>query len=122
MMLDQTTLDETMLDKPTSYRLKPGKNLPCLQGDQIGRMVAYWTIVYFSQLLLNYSSSPNVRAIFFNGKSSVLLLTKKWIELQFGRFFHKRIRSHCRAAWRNGHHIRLRNRRPGLESRQGIRF
>jgi hypothetical protein len=26
------------------------------------------------------------------------------------------------AAWRSGHRIRLRNRRPGFESRQGLRF
>jgi hypothetical protein len=26
------------------------------------------------------------------------------------------------AAWRRGHRIRLRNRRPGFESRQGVRF
>jgi hypothetical protein len=26
------------------------------------------------------------------------------------------------AAWRSGHRIRLRNRRPGFESRQGVRF
>jgi pyridoxal biosynthesis lyase PdxS len=29
---------------------------------------------------------------------------------------------HALAKWRIGHSIRLRNRRPGFESRQGIRF
>jgi hypothetical protein len=35
---------------------------------------------------------------------------------------HWKLNRFALAAWRSGHRIRLRNRRPGFESRQGIRF
>jgi hypothetical protein len=36
------------------------------QGDQIGRIFAYWAIVYLGQIFESYISSPNYRATFFN--------------------------------------------------------
>jgi hypothetical protein len=34
------------------------------QGDQIGRILAYWAIVFFGQSFENHRSSLNVLAIF----------------------------------------------------------
>jgi hypothetical protein len=42
-----------------------------------------------------YKSGPNFGAAFFNGRSCVLILTKKWIGLHFGQFFNKHIWSPC---------------------------
>jgi hypothetical protein len=59
------------------------------QGDQIGRIFAYWTTVCFGHFDDNKRSS-NCWATFFHGKSYVLILTKKLIGLHFGRFFLKK--------------------------------
>jgi hypothetical protein len=37
------------------------------QGDQVGRIFAYWAIVYFGQFLENHRSSPNSWLICFHG-------------------------------------------------------
>jgi hypothetical protein len=44
------------------------------QGDQIGRIFAYWAIVYFGQFILNYRSRPNVRTTFFQQKKMHVLI------------------------------------------------
>jgi hypothetical protein len=59
------------------------------QGDQIWRVFAYWAIVYFGQRFENYTSCAIFGDTFFHGTSYVLILTKKWDGLHFGRFFHK---------------------------------
>jgi hypothetical protein len=46
------------------------------QGEQIGRIFAYWAIVYTGHLFENYGSSPTFGDTILNGKSSVLMLTK----------------------------------------------
>jgi hypothetical protein len=40
-----------------------------MQGGQIGRIIAYWVIVYFGQFFENYRTSPKIWATFFHGKS-----------------------------------------------------
>jgi hypothetical protein len=35
------------------------------QGDQIGRIFAFWVIVYFEQFFENYKNNPNFCAAFF---------------------------------------------------------
>jgi hypothetical protein len=40
------------------------------QGDQIGRIFAYWTIVFFGQFLENCKSSPQIFATFSTIKSN----------------------------------------------------
>jgi hypothetical protein len=46
------------------------------QGDQIGRIFAYWAIVYFGKFDEIYRNSPNFWANFFHDTSYVLNLTK----------------------------------------------
>jgi hypothetical protein len=55
------------------------------QGDQIGRIFAYWSIVYFGQRLKHYRSSAKFLATFF--PRYVLILTKKWFGYILGDFF-----------------------------------
>jgi hypothetical protein len=57
------------------------------QGDQIGRIFAYWAIVFFGQFFENYRRGTNSWATFFHGKSNALILTKIELGLHFGRFF-----------------------------------
>jgi hypothetical protein len=55
------------------------------QGDQIGRFLAHWAIVYFGPLVAKYRSSPNFWATFFRVKSYATI-REKWFWLHFGRF------------------------------------
>jgi hypothetical protein len=57
------------------------------QGDQIGRIFAYWTIVFFDQFIENYTSSANSWAAFFHSTSYVLILSKNWLGCILGDFF-----------------------------------
>jgi hypothetical protein len=59
------------------------------QGDQIGRIFSYWTIVYFGQSFLNYKSAQHFKILLFIRKSNVLVLTNTGP--QFGRLFRKLI-------------------------------
>jgi hypothetical protein len=43
----------------------PSHGRPRKQGGQIGRIFAYWAIVFFGQLFENYRSSANSWATFF---------------------------------------------------------
>jgi hypothetical protein len=61
------------------------------QGDQIGRIFAHWAFVNFWKFLVNYRSSSYFGATCFHGEGYALTLPKKWVELRFGRFFHKLI-------------------------------
>jgi hypothetical protein len=63
----------------------------CWQGDQIGRIFAYWSIVFVEQCYEKFSSSPDFWATFFQGKSYVLILAKKGLGFVLGDFFHKLI-------------------------------
>jgi hypothetical protein len=56
------------------------------QGDQIGRVFAYWVIVYFGKFE-NYKSSPNFGATFSYGKLFALILTKNVLGHILGDFF-----------------------------------
>jgi hypothetical protein len=56
------------------------------QGDQIGRIFAQWTIVYFGQFFDNYKSGQHFYASFFLSIDYVLILTKKRVGLHFARF------------------------------------
>jgi hypothetical protein len=46
------------------------------QGDQIGRIFAYWAIFKFGLWFKNYRISKTFSAIFFHGTSCVLIVTK----------------------------------------------
>jgi hypothetical protein len=71
-------------------------NMTWIQGDQIGRIFAYWFFHFRQFFFENYRSSPNLKASFIQSKKNYLLiLTKKWVKLHFGRFFHKLIWSPC---------------------------
>jgi hypothetical protein len=48
----------------------------CQQGDPIGRIFARCALDYFVQFFFNYGSNHTFWAIFFHGKSYVLVLTK----------------------------------------------
>jgi hypothetical protein len=61
------------------------------QGDQIGRIFTYWSVVFFRQFIENYRSNSNSKAAFFLNTSCVLIFYKKWVWLRFGRLFHKLI-------------------------------
>jgi hypothetical protein len=55
------------------------------QGDQVGRILAYWTVVIFGQFLeFMQISCPN-------SESNVLVGTKNGLGYIFERFFHKLI-------------------------------
>jgi hypothetical protein len=47
------------------------------QGDQIGRIFAYLAIIYFEQIIENYTSCPNLRATLSTEKSFAFILTKR---------------------------------------------
>jgi hypothetical protein len=57
-----------------------------LQGDQIGRIFAYWEIVFFGWLYENGKGSPNFGA---TSSHRTYLLCIKCVGLNFGGFFHK---------------------------------
>jgi hypothetical protein len=57
------------------------------QGDQIGRLFAYWAIVCFDHLFENYRSSRNVGTAFFHGKSYASVFTKHWLGYLLGAFY-----------------------------------
>jgi hypothetical protein len=57
------------------------------QGDQIGRIFAYWAIVFFGQFIENYRISANSWATFFHSISYALIFTKKWFGHILGNFF-----------------------------------
>jgi hypothetical protein len=57
-----------------------------IQGDQIGRILAYSVIVYFKQLFENYRSSATFWATFFHGYSYVVIFTKTWFGYILGDF------------------------------------
>jgi hypothetical protein len=46
----------------------------------------YWVIAYFGQFFRKLQKYPKVWVTFIN-QSYVLILTKKWAGLRFGRFF-----------------------------------
>jgi hypothetical protein len=64
------------------------------QGDQIGRIFAQWTIVYYEQSLENYRSIPHIWATFIRWLSLVINLDKKSVWLHFRGLLHKLIWSH----------------------------
>jgi hypothetical protein len=57
------------------------------QGDQIGRILAQWEIVYFGQ----YKKNTEIWAALFQSIDYVLVLRKNWVGQHFGRFFRKLI-------------------------------
>jgi hypothetical protein len=59
-----------------------------IQGDQIGRIFAYWAIVYFGRVLKITEVAQNLGATCFHGTSYALILTKI-VGLHFGRLFQK---------------------------------
>jgi hypothetical protein len=48
----------------------------CKQGDQVGRIFAYWVVVFLVKCFENYRCSTNFWATFFHGSSSVLYFRK----------------------------------------------
>jgi hypothetical protein len=58
------------------------------QGDQIGRIFAQWTIVFFGPFFDNYKTSSNSLSTYFHCRSYLLILAKKG-RATFWRFFHK---------------------------------
>jgi hypothetical protein len=62
----------------------------CSQGDQVGPLFTYWVIIYFGQFF-KLQNELTFLGIFYTGESYVLILTKKWVGLEFGWFFHKLI-------------------------------
>jgi hypothetical protein len=61
------------------------------QGEQIGRIFAYWVLAYFGQFRENYGNSPNLCATLFYGKSGAQVLTKNALGYILGDFFHQLI-------------------------------
>jgi hypothetical protein len=54
----------------------------------IGRIFAYWALVYFGQFCENNISIPNFWATCFQYKNNLLILTKNGFGyVHFGRFF-----------------------------------
>jgi hypothetical protein len=59
------------------------------QGDQIGRIFAYWAIVYFGHLL-KITEVGSVGNFFQQKKNQkIIYFDKKRLGLHFGDFFHK---------------------------------
>jgi hypothetical protein len=58
-----------------------------IQGDQIGRICAYWVTVFFGQFQGNYRNSQCFLTKFFRGKSYVLIFTRNWLGYISGEFF-----------------------------------
>jgi hypothetical protein len=68
----------------TCFISREGQN----QGDQIGRIFAYWVPVYFGWLSENYWSSANLLTTFYQSFSDVFVLTKTGLcYVHFGHFF-----------------------------------
>jgi hypothetical protein len=60
------------------------------QSDQIGRLIAQWTIFYFGQIYENYRSRPKFGATFLLSWDYALIMhqfRQKWVGLHFGSFF-----------------------------------
>jgi hypothetical protein len=64
------------------------------QGDQIGRIFAYWATIYLGHFDENYRKSTNCLATFFHGKIHVLILTKMDWASFLGNFFKKKSSGH----------------------------
>jgi hypothetical protein len=60
------------------------------QGDQIGRIFAYWATDFFGQILENYISTANSWAIFSTGQF-MYYFDKNGLGYTLGDFFHKLI-------------------------------
>jgi hypothetical protein len=60
-----------------------------VQGDQIGRISAYWVTIFFGQLLLRLQKEAKYLGFFFQRKKICIILTKKWVWMHFRRVFHK---------------------------------
>jgi hypothetical protein len=72
------------------------------QGDQVGRIFAFWVIVFFGQFLRIIEGAKVVGLLLFHGQRYVL---------------HK----FALAAWCSGHHIRLRNKKTRVRIPPGYR-
>jgi hypothetical protein len=57
-----------------------------IRGDRIGRIIAYWAIVFFEQFFENYESSLNIWAIFPHSLGFKLILAKHGFGLILGDF------------------------------------
>jgi hypothetical protein len=57
------------------------------QGDQIGRIFAFWVIVYFGQFLENNKRSPNDWITFSHGKRYLSIVTKDGFGNILGNIF-----------------------------------
>jgi hypothetical protein len=57
--------------------MPPSRELTPNQGDQIGRIFAYWTIVYFGQLLKMTEVSLFLGLLLNSGKRHVALILTK---------------------------------------------
>jgi hypothetical protein len=62
-----------------------------LQGDQIGRIFAFWAIFFFGQFFETYKSSPIFLATDFFHVKICVQLTINGLGYIFVRFFHKLI-------------------------------
>jgi hypothetical protein len=60
------------------------------QGDQIGRIFAYWVVVYFAYFLTGLQQRKLLTTL-SQCTSYVFSLTKKWVGLHFGPLVHKLI-------------------------------
>jgi hypothetical protein len=75
------------LKRPRSSLSNLADELAChFQGDQIGRIFAYWAVVYVGQFSENYRSSVNSYTT-FSRYTLCINFGKKWVGLHFGRFF-----------------------------------
>jgi hypothetical protein len=54
-------------------------------------VVVWYIFPRFGILYQEKSGNPDFRASVFHGENYSLILTKKWVGLHFGRFFHKLI-------------------------------
>jgi hypothetical protein len=63
------------------------------QGDQIGRILAFWAIFSLRSDFENCKSFPNFKYAILNGKSYAQVLTKYKLGHILGDFFHKLTRS-----------------------------
>jgi hypothetical protein len=57
------------------------------QGDQIGRILAYWATVSSGKFCENYGNSTNNWATIFHGKKCVLIFTRNGLGYILGDFF-----------------------------------
>jgi pimeloyl-ACP methyl ester carboxylesterase len=57
------------------------------QGDQMGRILAYWVIVYFGHFL--NAKVAQILALYFPAVMvDYVLISPTWVDTHFGRFFH----------------------------------